>query len=382
MPSRMLHEAICTSKKLASVSFEAEALYYRLLVKADDYGRYFATPKIIENACFTAGKPSQIKADKCLKELAEQGLVIVYKSSDEPYLYITGWETRQRIRNSTSKFPAPPVQDAPKENALPKEEDIEDVLYETLTGSASFNNEEIISIERQVRAKESYLDVVAKSAENTYLFELKRNRLSNKSIDQIAGYLDLIDGYGILMGCGVAPNFSFERCEKNGIAVLTYDNEEFKVSVAYKPHWYVQRDFTLNHGKQCDSSLAAVNVNVNVNEDVNVNGDEPAAHGTPHSEIVAAYHRLCPSFPKLRSVSDSRKDKLRTRWQEHPSLDEWEEAFAKMEDSDFLRGVNDRKWKATFDWLIDNDKNMVKVLEGNYDNKGREADHPMYRSVN
>ena len=32
----------------------------------------------------------------------------------------------------------------------------------------------------------------------------------------------------------------------------------------------------------------------------------------------------------------------------------------------FLKGVNKRGWKVDFDWLIANDTNYVKVLEGKY----------------
>jgi hypothetical protein len=33
----------------------------------------------------------------------------------------------------------------------------------------------------------------------------------------------------------------------------------------------------------------------------------------------------------------------------------------------FCLGSNDRGWRVTFDWLIENDKNISKLLEGNYD---------------
>ena len=31
-----------------------------------------------------------------------------------------------------------------------------------------------------------------------------------------------------------------------------------------------------------------------------------------------------------------------------------------------MSGDNDRGWKASFDWLLENDSNIMKVLEGNY----------------
>ena len=89
---------------------------------------------------------------------------------------------------------------------------------------------------------------------------------------------------------------------------------------------------------------------------------------TPYQKIVDLYHETCRSYPHLKSITKSRKEKLHTRWGEYPDISEWREAFMRMEASDYCRG--NKGWKATFDWLIDNDKNMAKVLEGNYDNKG------------
>ena len=51
------------------------------------------------------------------------------------------------------------------------------------------------------------------------------------------------------------------------------------------------------------------------------------------------------------------------------NLGTFEECFKKVQASDFCKGENERGWQADFDWLIKNDNNMVKVLEGKYDNK-------------
>ena len=46
--------------------------------------------------------------------------------------------------------------------------------------------------------------------------------------------------------------------------------------------------------------------------------------------------------------------------------------FEKMQASKFMRGDNKRGWKAYFDWIFENGKNWVKILEGNYDNRDSE----------
>lgn len=86
-----------------------------------------------------------------------------------------------------------------------------------------------------------------------------------------------------------------------------------------------------------------------------------------HQQIVDMYNSLCPSFPSVKSISESRKKAIKARLNTY-NLSDFETLFQKAEASDFLKGSNDRNWTATFDWLI-KDSNMAKVLEGNYDNK-------------
>ncbi len=88
-----------------------------------------------------------------------------------------------------------------------------------------------------------------------------------------------------------------------------------------------------------------------------------------YSLVLESFNRLCPSFSKVNIMTDDRRAKIRTRIEEMKSLETAESVFTKMEGSNFLKGDNERKWKATFDWIMENGKNWVKVFEGNYDNK-------------
>ena len=88
-------------------------------------------------------------------------------------------------------------------------------------------------------------------------------------------------------------------------------------------------------------------------------------------KVIDLYHSNCPSYPRILKLSDNRKRKIEIRFLDEMKGD-WallESIFEKMEDSKFLRGDNSRGWKATFDWLFSNEKNWVKVAEGNYDNR-------------
>lgn len=104
----------------------------------------------------------------------------------------------------------------------------------------------------------------------------------------------------------------------------------------------------------------------------------------PFKEIKELWNAVCVGYPKLHSLSESRKNKMRNRIAEMGGAEKalllLREIFTKMQVSNFLRGDNKRGWKASFDWLFENDKNWVKVYEGNYDNRPDTA--PRYRTNN
>jgi hypothetical protein len=52
MPNRVLWEEICTDERMNALSFFEEALFTRLLVYADDYGRAEANPRLIKGHLF------------------------------------------------------------------------------------------------------------------------------------------------------------------------------------------------------------------------------------------------------------------------------------------------------------------------------------------
>lgn len=92
---------------------------------------------------------------------------------------------------------------------------------------------------------------------------------------------------------------------------------------------------------------------------------------TDFQSVVDLYHKICVSFPSVRSLSEARKKAIRARLNTY-KLDDFRIVFENAEASSFLKGGNDRNWSANFDWLIA-DKNMAKVLEGNYADKPKQG---------
>lgn len=99
----------------------------------------------------------------------------------------------------------------------------------------------------------------------------------------------------------------------------------------------------------------------------------PAAKQKPlqAKKIQEMWNSTCTGYPKIYTLSEARKNKIRIRIEEMggevKALPLLQSLFEKMQASNFLKGDNQRGWKASFDWLFENDKNWVKVHEGNYD---------------
>lgn len=91
------------------------------------------------------------------------------------------------------------------------------------------------------------------------------------------------------------------------------------------------------------------------------------------SDIVQSYNDICYSLPKVKALTDKRKRAIKARCKNY-DLVEFTKVFEKAQASDFLSGRSGSWSGANFDWLI-NENNMVKVLEGNYDNKKQHNPH-------
>ena len=70
---------------------------------------------------------------------------------------------------------------------------------------------------------------------------------------------------------------------------------------------------------------------------------------------------------KQLKIDDKRKKAIKNLFKEY-SVEELLQAIDKIHISKFMQGDNKNKWQVTFDWLIKK-ANLLKVLEGNYDDK-------------
>lgn len=118
-----------------------------------------------------------------------------------------------------------------------------------------------------------------------------------------------------------------------------------------------------------DTYKEVLKVRSTINKEVKEEEEEP----TPASVFVFKdlWNEACEdSGGKLDPViklTTVRKQKIKTRLKDLSDLAGWNEIFKKVANSKFCCGENERGWTVSFEWIIENEENALKVLEGKYD---------------
>ena len=111
--------------------------------------------------------------------------------------------------------------------------------------------------------------------------------------------------------------------------------------------------------------------NTLINLNNNTSNKKEDSPNCPHKKIKKLYNDICTSLPSIRKMSEQRKKHVGARWKEEEDIEVFKEVFEKAENSSFLTGNNNRNWTADFDWIVKNDTNFNKILEGKYDDKNK-----------
>jgi len=104
-------------------------------------------------------------------------------------------------------------------------------------------------------------------------------------------------------------------------------------------------------------------------------GKKPPVPTCPITEVLGWWNivaaKLGLATVRVKGFAESRKKKLRQRWQEWGETDEeriatFETVLKKIGESDFLRGKEKGNWRIDFAFLIENDHNWQKVHRGGF----------------
>jgi hypothetical protein len=86
------------------------------------------------------------------------------------------------------------------------------------------------------------------------------------------------------------------------------------------------------------------------------------------TNLLKEWELLCdkhPSLSRIKEISSKRRSKIRKRI-EKELFRNYRVIFTAIEEQPFLLGINERGWTISFDWLIENDTNYLKIIEKKY----------------
>ena len=94
--------------------------------------------------------------------------------------------------------------------------------------------------------------------------------------------------------------------------------------------------------------------------------------------ILVDFYNKMDKFSKVTKITTKRRNKIISRLKD-VGYDNLIKALEIASKSDFLTGnIEHSKWRADFDWFIENDTNCIKVLEGKYNNsKSKETEYEL-----
>jgi hypothetical protein len=106
MPNRMLRDWT-DSEKVNSLSPQEERMFLRLIMKADDYGCYYADTRLLRASLFPLLIDTVREADisRWMAACQKAGLIVLYEVANKRYLQIVDF--KQRLDKARAKYPLP-----------------------------------------------------------------------------------------------------------------------------------------------------------------------------------------------------------------------------------------------------------------------------------
>ena len=176
------------------------------------------------------------------------------------------------------------------------------------------------------------------------------------------------------------------QCERNANAMQTHSDS----NAITRHNKTIQDNINITDAKASASSSAEDEVKSGSEEGLLIPGIEAENSklltAKQCDEVVEFWNKTIKesgaNYSQVRTVTDGRRDKVRVRWREFEKLGDpkqvYREIVAKACASSFLQGASGaRGFKASFDWIFVNDKNWVKILEGNYDDSPGRGGKPL-----
>ena len=235
--------------------------------------------------------------------------------------------------------------------SMPSADSIIVIWFKLLTFAGKQNNDGVFMMSNRIAYTDEMLASIFRRDVNTV-------RLALNAFQQF-GMIEIIDNVITI------PNWNKHQ------TLDSYEKKKERDRLYMRERRAAQRELIAESSNKSSDSKTTVSSYVAISEEEKEREEEREIDikrdKTDFQSVVDLYHEICVSFPSVRSLSDARKKAIKARLNTY-TMEDFRTVFENAEASSFLKGSNDRNWSANFDWLIA-DKNMAKVLEGNYADK-------------
>lgn len=190
-------------------------------------------------------------------------------------------------------------------------------------------------------------------ASNRYFAELY-----GVSIRSVKGWIDTLSQKGYIQ-----TNLTYQQHSKEiKCRIITIaGGEKIFTTSGKKFHYPGEKNFTTPGEKNFTHNITSIINNTSLKGDAKF--QKNFANSSP-KDVIKLFNEICHSLEPAKYLTSSRREAIEAMKTKY-SAEQIEECFKRAEASAFLKGQNKRGWKATFDWLIQ-ENNMAKVLEGNF----------------
>lgn len=196
--------------------------------------------------------------------------------------------------------------------------------------------------------------------------------LSKDGRDSVAKALEELEKHGFLVieksrSKGAFTSFYtfYENPEENpNLKIEKPENRDFHrdgFSDTAKPMRENRCGFTVTENpEQINTNNKVLKLNTKTNEQMSLLKTEDSVFN--EIDLFNLYKEICIHFSQPRKWTNSRKEKSKKRLSENPQKNFWEVVFRNAEKSVFIR----KNSFFSFDWVLANDINALKVYEGKY----------------
>lgn len=342
MRARNIKPGFFVNEQLAECCFAARILFEGLWCLADREGRLEDKPKKIKALVFPY---DDINADELLQELHTHGLIVRYEVDGAKYIDIPKFRVHQRPHQNETASIIPPR----KEPLASKSEEV----GSKDKSACNHGKKDFAPRNKALRSESLIL--------NTESLNIKPKRIG-QSAGALSADADPMNEANPVPSPSVESNLPSVGASRKG-AILA-DKSAVKAdctSIEIDPA--NDGDFDLTCGPPGRASPPGQKNEV---------APDMSIAATPE-QIAELWNSIMPQsgFSKVVSLSDTRKRHVKARQREFRQhgaerIDFWRTVFAEVQKTPFMRGENDRGWRADFDFCTESHDKLLRIIEGKY----------------